>query len=66
MQISKVKFVGSSVRFTTNQVYDVIAWDGANVTVLDDNNIPYGSADVSSADWDLEYLAVVEIKQLYP
>ena len=66
MQIAKVKFTGTSTRFTTNKVYDVIAWDGANMTVLDDAGAPFGSASVPHADWSLEYIAVLELKQLYP
>lgn len=66
MQISKVKFLGTSSRFTTGKVYDVISWTGGSGSVLDDNGAIFGTVSVPHADWQLEYLAVVELKQLYP
>lgn len=65
MQIVKLKFIGTSTRFTTNTVYDSLGNNGnGTFMVLDDANVPFG-ASVGS-DWQLEYVAVFELKQLYP
>lgn len=65
MSIVKLKFIGTSTRFTTNQVYDAVGNNGSGqFMVLDDANVPFGAS--VGDDWDLEYLAVLELKQLYP
>jgi hypothetical protein len=66
MQIARIKYVGTTgATFTNNAVYDVVSWSGSTATVKGDNDTVQGVA-LSSPDWELEYLAVMELKQLYP
>ena len=66
MVFAKVKFIGSSVRFTTNAIYDVISVAGAGqFIVLDDNGAPFG-ADPAGPDFQLESVVILDLKQLYP
>lgn len=66
MQIAKVKYVGTTgATFTNNQVYDVLGWSGAGATIVASNGT-FHNVTPNDPDWELEYLAVLELKQLYP
>ncbi len=66
MQVGKVKYVGTTgATFTNNAVYDVLSWGGGSATVKGDND-SIQLVNPNDPDWDLEYLAVWELKQLYP
>lgn len=66
MQIAKVKYVGvTGETWNNNQVYDVLSWGGGSGTVRADNGT-FHIVSPNHPDWELEYLAVLELKQLYP
>ncbi len=66
MSIVKLKFIGSSTRFTTNNIYDVIGFGGAtHFIVIDDLGETIGVSP-NGPDFELESVDVLDVRRIYP